>query len=310
MEHAIFRNAPLFANWRGDLDWRDRVPATQDWLNQMFPALEAAERTHPFSRFEQVSDAQKSHNYLALPTELLAFMRGIPLNLQAPYLCSLLLWHMGTFDERFSAAGLDSEFALHYADTFNRIIDDIKADPEFARIGRDTFLKDLWLARVVMIPAVAQVWWPRSGLSFRQLAGAGAATAARILLRTGGRRPFLEGHTHDRLVAQGYWSKEGWLEALRLAALALEAFRTHKGVFSTAWYFDPAMERISPHLSFTAELQLDRGARRFRVGSSPTAVANATAKSRSRRSLYFEGQYLPTNFCVCWARHDLLSAFG
>ena len=66
MEHASFSNAPLFSNWRGDLDWRGRVPATRDWLNKTFPALEAAERIHPFDRFEQVSEAQKSHNYLAL----------------------------------------------------------------------------------------------------------------------------------------------------------------------------------------------------------------------------------------------------
>jgi hypothetical protein len=68
-----------------------------------------------------------------------------------------MLWHIERFDQVFAASGLPDEFALHYADSFNRILDQIEKDPGFADLGKDSFLKDLWLTRVVMIPTFAQV---------------------------------------------------------------------------------------------------------------------------------------------------------
>lgn len=309
-EGTNFRNEALFPLWRGRLSWRERAQNASARLHETFPGLAAVVRSHPFERFESIADGERGLTYIHVPARIWAYMKSIPAAFHPAYLCALLLWQMDRFETRFPASGLDSEFALHYADSFNRMIDQITANPEFAALDRDAYLKDLWIARVVMVPALAQIWWPHSGLSLRQLTHGGVGALAHCFLRCGGRRPFLEGHTHDPMVSQRFWNAEGWAETLRLAALALSTLSHHKGAFSAAWYFDPAIQQVSPRLSFAAELQVGRGARRFRVGSNDAAIANATAKSMTRRSRHAAGTYTPTDYCIVWARGDLISTYG
>jgi hypothetical protein len=244
-----------------------------------------------------------------VPVEALTLVEHVNEALRAPWLCALLLWHFERFEEVFEASGLHPEFALHYADAFNRILDQIEKDPGFADLSKDSFLKDLWLARAVMIPAFAQVWWPHSGLSARSVLRAGPAAATYVFLRCGGRRPWLEGHTHDP-VAKAYWNEPGWREALRLAALALPALPKARGIFGTAWFYDPAIKQISPRIGFAQDLQVGVGAHRFRVGSNEAAIANATLTSAERRNRYRDGLYLPTDYAIIWSRRDVGAAYG
>jgi hypothetical protein len=299
----------LFPSWRGREPYRERVRSASKVLAEAFPALSAAVTDLPFASFEAAhGPAATGHRYNRFPAEAASLLTGLPDGLRAPWLCALLLWHMGRFDEAFAASKLHGEFALHYADAFHRILDQIEADPGFAQISSDSFLKDLWLARVVMIPAFAQVWWPHSGISAKAVFRAGPA-AVIYLLRCSGRRPFLEGHTHDP-VAKAYWNENGWREALRLAALALPALPAARGVFGTAWFYDPAVKRISPRIAFAQDLQVGRGAHRIRIGSNEGAIGNATATSAERRSRYRDGTYLPTDYSIIWSRRNLLAAYG
>ena len=258
----------------------------------------------------QASDS--FHRVELVQSRLSPFWRAVShviFDLLAFTFCALLLWHMERFDEAFAASGLHPEFALHYADVFNRLLDQIGKDPLFAELGKDSFLKDLWLARLVMIPAFAQVWWPHSGLSAKTVLRAGPAASAYVFLRCGGRRPYLEGHTHDP-VAKAYWNEAGWREALRLAALALPALPDACGVFGTAWFYDPAIKEISPRIGFAQDLQVGAGAHRFKVGSNEAAIANATLTSAERRNRYRDGLYLPTDYAIIWSRCDLGAAYG
>lgn len=307
---AHFAAQSLFPKWRGHLPWRDRASEAAENLHQTFPDLSVAIANHPFDRFEQIAAAAPIANYTHVPPPLAAFMTGVAETMQSPYLCALLLQLMEQFETRFRASGLDAEFELHYTDAFNRIIDQIKADPGFAVLSKDAFLKDLWIARMVMIPAFAQVWWPRSGLPGRDLMRAGPAALSFAYLRCGGRKPFFEGHTHDPMARAGYWNADGWAEALRLIALALPAFPRHKGAFGTAWFYDPAIETVSPKIRFASDLQVAKGAHRYRVGPNNAALANATATSPSRRRMVAEGSYVPTDYSIAWARRDLIAAYG
>jgi hypothetical protein len=300
----------LFPSWRGREPYRTRLQAASDALARAHPGLADAIAALPFERFEAASRPDAAvHKYNEVPAEAAALVADLSEALRAPWLCALLLWHIGRFDQAFAASRLHPEFALHYADAIHRIIGQVDADTAFADLGSDSFLKDLWLARVVMIPAFAQVWWPRSGLSAKGVVGAGPAAAAYVFARCGGRRPFLEGHTHDP-VARAYWNEPGWGEALRLAALALPALPEARGVFGTAWFYDPAVKAISPRIGFAQDLQVGRGAFRMKVGSNEAAIANATATSAERRNRYREGAYLPTDYAIIWSRRDLLAAYG
>ena len=300
----------LFPSWRGREDYRARLNSVHDALHRDNPGLADAVAAVPFERFEAThGPRQPVFKYNRVPDAAAALAAEVPEDLRSAWLCALLLWHIGRFDQAFADSGLPGEFALHYADGFHRMLDQVEKDASFADLARDSFLKDLWLARGVMIPAFAQLWWPHSGISAAVVLRAGPAATARVFLGCGGRRPFLEGHTHDPM-AKAYWNEKGWGEALRLAALALPALPAARGVFGSAWFYDPAIMQLSPRISFTQDLQLGRGAWRIRVGSNPDAIANATATSAERRNRFRNGSYLPTDYAMIWSRARLLAAYG
>ncbi|HYG30912.1 MAG TPA: hypothetical protein VD887_11940 [Allosphingosinicella sp.] len=300
----------LFPSWRGREPFEPRLEAASRGLLAAHPGLADAMAAVPFERFEAADRvATLVRIYHEVPREAADLVESLAEEVRGPWLCALLLWNIGRFEQAFAASRLHPEFALHYADAFNRIIDQIEADPGFADLGSDSFRKDLWLTRVVMIPAFAQVWWPHSGLSARAVLAGGARSAAYVFLRCRGRRPFLEGHTHDP-VARAYWNEAGWGEALRLAALALPALPQVRGAFGTAWFYDPAIVEISPRIRFAQDLQVGRGAHRIRIGSNEAAIANATATSAERRNRYRDGSYVPTDYAIIWSRRDLAAAYG
>lgn len=300
----------LFPSWRGREPYRHRVAEVLDGLMSAHPGLAEAVAALPFDRFDAAHRPEGPvYKYNHVPAELRAMLLSVPEPLRSPWLCALLLWHIERFDGAFAGSGLHPEFALHYGDAFHRIMDQIAADPSFADLDKDSFLKDLWLTRVVMIPAFAQVWWPYSGIGAKPVLRAGSSAISYVFLRCGGRRPFMEGHTHDP-VAKAYWNEAGWGEALRLAALALPALPHLCGAFGTAWFYDPAVKEISPRISFAQDLQVGRGAHRISIGSNDAAISNATATSPSRRALFEEGRYIPTDYAVIWSRSDLIAAYG
>jgi hypothetical protein len=301
----------LFPTWRGREPWHERIRPARAALHAAHPGLDLAISALPFDIFEAAAYSQHEpvFKYNDVPAEALALFERVPEPLRAAWLCALLLWRMDRFDATFAAHGLAPEFALHYGDTFTRLIDQIGKDPSFADLGKDSFLKELWLARVVMIPAFAQVWWPHSGLSARDVLRGGPGAALHVFGRCGGRRPFLEGHTHDP-VARAYWNEAGWREALRLAALALPALPQVRGAFGTAWFYDPAIRQVSPRIAFAQDLQVGRGGYRLKIGSNEAAIANALATSAERRNRYKDGSYLPTDYAIIWSRRDLISAYG
>ena len=300
----------LFPSWRGREPFEPRLEAASQTLLAAHPGLAEAVAALPFERFEAADRVTSIVRiYHEVPAKGAALVEALPGEVRAPWLCALLLWNIGRFEEAFTASRLHPEFALHYADAFNRIIDQIEADPGFADLASDSFRKDLWLTRVVMIPAFAQVWWPHSGLSARAVLAGGARSAAYVFLRCRGRRPFLEGHTHDP-VARAYWNEAGWGEALRLAALALPALPQVRGAFGTAWFYDPAIVEISPRIRFAQDLQVGRGAHRIRIGSNEAAIANATATSAERRNRHRDGSYVPTDYAIIWSRRALTATYG
>lgn len=302
--------AHLFPGWRGDIPFHDRITGTLAALHAGHPGLDDAIAALPFATFEAAhGPAEAVHKYNVVSDAAQAAFAVVPEQLRSPWLCALMIDHIARFETAFAASNLPGEFALHYGDAFHRILDQIGANPGFAVLTNDAFLKDLWLTRVVMIPAFAQLWWPRSGLSARAVLGNGVTAAAHVFLRCGGRRPFMEGHTHDP-VAKAYWNEAGWGEALRLAALALPALPHLKGAFGTAWFYDPAILTISGRIGFAQTLQVGHGAFRMPIGSNDAAIANATGTSPTRRQMYEEGTYVPTDYAVIWSRRDLIAAYG
>ena len=81
-------------------------------------------------------------------------------------------------------------------------------------------------------------------------------------------------------------------------------------MFAGSWYYDPALENISPHLSYLKEIPLKNGARLFYVGSSKADIEMATKKSKTRKKFYDQGKYVPTRFLLVWPRNGLADWAG
>src|SRR5688500_11452039 len=144
---TVFPAEALFPTWRGNLPFAERVKPVADSLHAAHPGLSGVVEVLPFERFEAAwGPAGPSCKYTHVPGAAASLLDGIAEDLRSQWLCALLLWHAERFDSAFAATGLHSEFALHYGDTFHRLLDQIDKDPGFADLSSDSFLKDLWLA--------------------------------------------------------------------------------------------------------------------------------------------------------------------
>lgn len=87
-----------------------------------------------------------------------------------------------------------------------------------------------------------------------------------------------------------------------------EYLRNHpevKGLGESSWFFDPQVAKISPKLAFLSSPTL-KGACLLKHKSTDVEIKFATHKSETRKRLYEEGKYLPTQYSQYWSRKDIL----
>jgi hypothetical protein len=128
---------------------------------------------------------------------------------------------------------------------------------------------------------------------------------ARDLFRGHEISPWLRVHTEPRWLED--WNEAGWEEVYRQSARLLRSRPRLLGLAATAWFYDPQLTDISPHLCYCRERLLERGAVMLRVGTSDFDIASATARSLTRRKLYEAGKYVPVSYTLLWPRERLLS---
>src|SRR5699024_5802471 len=125
-------------------------------------------------------------------------------------------------------------------------------DVDHIRIEHDYFIKDLALVAGRLLPAGAELVQPHSGIPRR-------------VLLSGGVRQFVKGIGYFFALRRGShdycalhmdnselrdFNPKGWHQTyLRIAEL-LELNPQIAGVFGTAWFYDPVVAKISPHLAY------------------------------------------------------------
>lgn len=170
------------------------------------------------------------------------------------------------------------------------------------------FLKDLRLASQLSLPYGPQAvdFRVRLPKSFYRNNGLPANLSALsfITTRLGGLGPLLRAHTDARNLSD--FNERGRIAFYLRVAELLDLHPHIRGIVGTSWYFDPQIAAISPHLGYLRKLPQDNGAYLRRDGESEKTTAFATAKSRTRRTLYEEGRYRPCSYTLVWARRDLL----
>jgi hypothetical protein len=171
----------------------------------------------------------------------------------------------------------------------------------------DLWAKDIALASGRLWHAGAQLVQPRMGLSRRLLLQGGAPTLARgvaTLARMGGHYPLYELHAANHTLP--YFNPDAWAECWRRIARALARDPEAKGVFGIAWFYDLAVERVSPHLAYLRQFPLERGAVLLKVATTETGRRSALANSFPRRALYEAGEYDPLEYLMIWPRRAAL----
>jgi hypothetical protein len=222
----------------------------------------------------------------------------------------LLLLHLAaSFETRVAGQPIPESVGELLREEIGRIQRDAGDQPDdFYHFSNDLFLKDLGLCRFILLPCGAELLEVGAGVPRSLLCRGGALQLLRgayfFLVRTRGFRPFYSLHLDPRRLTE--FSPEGWDRSyLRIAELLVRNPDV-KGVFGTAWFYDPRIEAISPRLAYLRSRRLERGAWGFRYGSHPSAVRDALARSDTRRRLYEAGEYLPIAYYLVWPRADLL----
>lgn len=278
-------------------------------------SLERPETADALRRFQQDLDTSfAARPYYDLPPEARARWTQLTAPLDAAGRAAAARWLLAACASeamgRLRRAPLPESIKPRLAAELNRVVSGLATRrPQHLDLDNDVYLKDLGICRLRLFPCAAQVLDPHAGIS-RSLVLARFTQAAPQLLRLAiGSRlrfaPFLEAHTHTPLLKD--FTPRGWLECYRLAADLLECDPRLQGLISGSWFFDPALEAISPDLAYLRQTPRSAGAFFLRIGQSESDIANATATSPTRRKLHESGQYQPTAYLLVWPRGDLLA---
>lgn len=186
-----------------------------------------------------------------------------------------------------------------------RIAGDADDRADWLDLGHDLFQKEFGLATLRLYAAGAQLVDYRCGVPRSTPMREGVLKALPKLLvfgRLGGFRPYFQIHTHSFNLDA--FDEPGWEECYLCCA---ELYRVHPevlGMFGSSWFYDPALDAISPRLAYLRTTPQAGGASLMFVVEGGEAINNATATSPSRRRLFEEGTYKPTNYMLVWGRRD------
>lgn len=205
---------------------------------------------------------------------------------------------------------LTPEAVSMFKQDFDRIINEQATNaPGFYEFPLSPFGKDLGICSLRIMPAGAQIVDLHSGIGRNLLLQGGpgefAARALFFIKQLGGFKPLYQIHTHSTSYPE--FNEAGWDRCyLRIAGM-LRLNPQVRGFFGMSWFYDPALESISPRLGYLRHRPVAGGARLFRVGVSEEHIGNATAKSETRKKLFQEGKYQPTGYAMIWPRRELIA---
>ncbi len=175
----------------------------------------------------------------------------------------------------------------------------------------DPFVKDLAVVLLRLWPLGAVGVDPRLRMRrhwFLEGGARGVLQGLGLLGRLGGSAPLYEIHAYHRHLSE--FTEEGWTACYRRIASIMSRDPGIRGLFGKTWFWDPALERVSPRLAYLRRLPLASGAVFLRVRNGAHTRANALLKSETRRRLHAAGQYEPQEYVMVWPRRAFLRWAG
>lgn len=197
---------------------------------------------------------------------------------------------------------------------YERELDRIKSvvdsgDASSLRFDLDARQKDLAILTFRLIPVGAEFAEPWAAIWKRRVLTARAGQFFRagkfFILQGNGFWPYFQLHMHQE--SYDDFNEEGWMKTYMRLAELLECNPGHRGWFSCSWLVDPALEEISPHLSYLRTVPASNGGAIFYMEDDAEGKTGALAKSRTRRRLFEQGRYHPRIYLRVWPRSQAIA---
>jgi hypothetical protein len=185
----------------------------------------------------------------------------------------------------------------------SRIAADADVRADWLSIDHDLFHKEFGLATLRLYATGGEVADYRCGIPRSVIFAEGMLSAPRklkLISKLGGFKPYFQLHMHmfDR---EGF-TEHGRNECFRCCADLYSLHPDCLGMFGSSWYYDPALEEISPRLSYVRKIPTAGGGQLLFVGTGGDAIENSLATSPTRRKLYEDGKYTPTTYMLVWGK--------
>lgn len=260
-----------------------------------------------------LSDFADAPSYSELPLEIVRQSASVRekygREAEADFARLLLLAAMRTWTAAtppYVASGRIKEI---YDREINRLLNSTGSDADGYEfdLSNNVYVKDLQCFTGRMVPCGAQVVDLKSGMPRRLIFSDHTRNLLgniAFALHQNGFVPYCEIHTHTPTLSD--FHETGWDECYLRIAEILRHDSSLKGVIGSSWFYDPALQRISPNLAYLRRRPLDNGARLFRIGQLAASKRDALATSKTRRKLYDEGKYIPTHYALVWPRDALI----
>lgn len=199
-----------------------------------------------------------------------------------------------------------------FEDAMARAMGDVVTTPdEDLDLVADPFAKDLGVASLRLLALGAVTIEPRLRLPRRWMVQGGTRNllvGIRTLVGLRGTAPLYEMHAYNRHLAE--FTEAGWESMYRRMASIMRQEPEVRGLYGGTWFWDPALETVSPRLAYLRRLPLENGAIFAQIPTVPDTFENALSTSESRRRLHAEGKYLPRQFIMIWPRASFLRWAG
>jgi hypothetical protein len=173
----------------------------------------------------------------------------------------------------------------------------------------DFFAKDVRYALGLTIPCGALQFDLRARIGpkliARDLAATRSLRSCHAYVRSNGWGRWYGNHIDLRAIKE--FTPEGWTASFARIAEVLERNPPVRGVVGVAWFYDPELVRVSPHLSYIRQTPLKHGAFLVRMTTEPHDIENALARSLARKKLHARGDYSPACYLLAWPRRALLA---
>jgi len=225
----------------------------------------------------------------------------------------LLATLISTFEDSVTNKKLPHEVRQYYFKCFDKIIGQIEDGTGYLGYylyPNYYFCMDLSICSLRMFPIGGRKYH-LSRFPLRKFLNNGGRKFISVMFflifETRGKQPFLRVHydTHDPSFRDEF-TLEGLIHSNRVLADVMKMNPQIKGKISTSWIGDPHIERISPRLAYIRYFNIANGAKYFHLGPSEKAAKDATKKSSTRRRLYDEGKYEPSDYLEVWSRKSMI----